>query len=226
MVHNRLLHCRLSLLSFCPRICIDSLFTAKICKSSLQALVIGGAFLGVALWIFFANECFRGARVRLNPEFFFRECFMLVNRRLPEPLGTIAHSYLDFKGSRYSRIRVREKSRLVLGCRREAGRFQGAVMEEWNICIKADKSRSLCPIIHSVRLTPDRPRFIQIAYSARAKLYLFKKDEKSWSDMGTGVLRLMKNTATDLRRVVLRNDMGKVSSDIIMACRILSAPGA
>lgn len=115
---------------------------------------------------------------------------------------------------------------MVFVCRREAGRFQGVVVEEWKICIKADRSRWWCPIIHSFPLTPDRPRFMQITYSVKAKLYLFKKDEKSWSDMGTGVLRLMKNIATDLRRVVLRNYMGKVSFDIITTCRIFSAPGA
>lgn len=44
----------------------------------------------------------------------------------------------------------------------------------------------------------------------RAKLYRFKKDEKAWGDMGVGLLRLMKHTTNDARRLVLRNDMGKV----------------
>ncbi|CAM9954825.1 unnamed protein product, partial [Choristocarpus tenellus] len=32
----------------------------------------------------------------------------------------------------------------------------------------------------------------------------------SWIDLGVGVLRLMRNTLTDKRRIVLRNDIGKV----------------
>lgn len=50
----------------------------------------------------------------------------------------------------------------------------------------------------------------QIMGTFRAKLYRFKKDEMGWGDMGVGLLRLMKHTATDARRLVLRNDMGKV----------------
>ncbi|CAM9902081.1 unnamed protein product, partial [Hapterophycus canaliculatus] len=44
----------------------------------------------------------------------------------------------------------------------------------------------------------------------RAKLFRFKKDEKAWGDMGVGMLRLMKHATNDGRRLVLRNDMGKV----------------
>lgn len=50
----------------------------------------------------------------------------------------------------------------------------------------------------------------QIIGQFRAKLFRFKVDEKSWGDMGVGMLRLMKHTANDGRRLVLRNDMGKV----------------
>eukprot|EP00903_Cladosiphon_okamuranus_P012749 g11919.t1 len=44
----------------------------------------------------------------------------------------------------------------------------------------------------------------------RAKLFRFKSSEKAWGDMGVGMLRLMKHTTNDSRRMVLRNDMGKV----------------
>lgn len=44
----------------------------------------------------------------------------------------------------------------------------------------------------------------------RAKLFRFKMSEKAWGDMGVGMLRLMKHTTNDSRRMVLRNDMGKV----------------
>lgn len=47
----------------------------------------------------------------------------------------------------------------------------------------------------------------------RAKLYKFKKEESAWMDMGVGLLRLMKHKITDMRRLVLRNDMGKVSNN-------------
>lgn len=35
-------------------------------------------------------------------------------------------------------------------------------------------------------------------------------DEQSWGDMGTGRLRLMKHATNGSRRLILRNDMGKV----------------
>eukprot|EP00752_Nemacystus_decipiens_P003340 g3090.t1 len=44
----------------------------------------------------------------------------------------------------------------------------------------------------------------------RAKLFRFKMSERAWGDMGVGMLRLMKHTTNDNRRMVLRNDMGKV----------------
>ncbi|CAM9660568.1 unnamed protein product [Scytosiphon promiscuus] len=50
----------------------------------------------------------------------------------------------------------------------------------------------------------------EIVGQFRAKLFRFKKDEKAWGDMGVGMLRLMKHTTNDGRRLVLRNDMGKL----------------
>ncbi|CAN0019043.1 unnamed protein product [Laminaria digitata] len=50
----------------------------------------------------------------------------------------------------------------------------------------------------------------EIVNQFRAKLFRFKSEEKSWGDMGTGLLRLMKHTTNGGRRLVLRNDMGKV----------------
>ena len=61
-----------------------------------------------------------------------------------------------------------------------------------------------------LRLTSDYLLPQQILGQFRAKLFRFKKDEKSWGDMGVGQLRLMKHTTNDGRRMVLRNDMGKV----------------
>lgn len=55
----------------------------------------------------------------------------------------------------------------------------------------------------------------QIVHQVRAKLYKFKKHEAAWGDMGVGVLRLMKHNTTDARRLVLRNDMGKVGALVV-----------
>ncbi|CAM9194440.1 unnamed protein product [Sphacelaria rigidula] len=56
----------------------------------------------------------------------------------------------------------------------------------------------------------------QIVHEVRAKLYRFKSDERAWGDMGVGVLRLMRNESTDTRRLVLRNDMGKVLLNVAL----------
>ncbi|CAM9630712.1 unnamed protein product [Ectocarpus fasciculatus] len=50
----------------------------------------------------------------------------------------------------------------------------------------------------------------EILGNFRAKLFRFKMEDKTWGDMGVGMLRLMKHTTNDSRRLVLRNDMGKV----------------
>lgn len=55
-----------------------------------------------------------------------------------------------------------------------------------------------------------QPNHLQVVCHFRAKLYRFKLDEKAWGDLGTGLLRLMKHTTNGGRRLVLRNDMGKV----------------
>lgn len=55
----------------------------------------------------------------------------------------------------------------------------------------------------------------QIVGQFRAKLFRFKKDENAWGDMGVGMLRLMKHTTNDSRRLVLRNDMGKVKLELV-----------
>jgi nucleoporin NUP2 len=49
-----------------------------------------------------------------------------------------------------------------------------------------------------------------VEYEVRAKLYRFNVEEKSYGDMGKGVLRTMKHKQTGSRRLVLRNDGGKV----------------
>jgi len=74
-----------------------------------------------------------------------------------------------------------------------------------------------------LRLTSDRFLPQQILGQFRAKLFRFKKDEKQWGDMGVGQLRLMKHTTSDGRRMVLRNDMGKVRVPSLDTkyCRIL-----
>lgn len=66
------------------------------------------------------------------------------------------------------------------------------------------------PSVSTVRLTSDRFLPQQILGQFRAKLFRFKKDEKQWGDMGVGQLRLMKHNTSDGRRMILRNDMGKV----------------
>ncbi|CAM9860571.1 unnamed protein product [Discosporangium mesarthrocarpum] len=50
----------------------------------------------------------------------------------------------------------------------------------------------------------------EVTLEVRAKLYRFSKEERTWADLGVGKLRLMRNKSTDNRRIVLRNDMGKV----------------
>ncbi|CAB1099373.1 unnamed protein product [Ectocarpus sp. CCAP 1310/34] len=50
----------------------------------------------------------------------------------------------------------------------------------------------------------------EVVGTFRAKLFRFKMEDKTWGDMGVGMLRLMKHTTNDSRRLVLRNDMGKV----------------
>lgn len=64
--------------------------------------------------------------------------------------------------------------------------------------------------LHPTLFLPCEPTHPQVVCHFRAKLYRFKLDEKSWGDMGTGLLRLMKHRTNDGRRLVLRNDMGKV----------------
>ncbi|CAM9240888.1 unnamed protein product [Ascophyllum nodosum] len=44
----------------------------------------------------------------------------------------------------------------------------------------------------------------------RAKLFIFKNEERTWADLGVGVLRLMEHNTDGTRRFILRNDMGKV----------------
>lgn len=70
--------------------------------------------------------------------------------------------------------------------------------------------------IHECR--PHNCFHMQIVAHYRAKLYRFKTDEKTWGDMGVGLLRLMKHTTNDARRIVLRNDMGKVI--LILSCTV------
>lgn len=56
----------------------------------------------------------------------------------------------------------------------------------------------------------------EILHEVRAKLFRFKKDENTWSDMGIGVLRLMEHKTNNASRLILRNDMGKVLLNVAL----------
>eukprot|EP01084_Bolivina_argentea_P009206 17215_1 len=56
----------------------------------------------------------------------------------------------------------------------------------------------------------------EVEHEVRAKLYKFNAAEKTFGDLGIGVLRAMRNVKTDSRRLVLRNDIGKVILNVIV----------